>query len=116
MICDSQLFAAFMDSLKNPFLFVDNDHIIRYLNRAAKAHYSEGEKLIGRSILDCHNEDSRRQILEIFEKMKEGLEERLITDNERHRIYMRAVRDPLGRLLGYYERYEPPRKGAEPTP
>jgi hypothetical protein len=40
--------------------------------------------------------------------MRAGLAERLITDNEKHRIYMRAVRDGSGRLLGYYERYEPP--------
>lgn len=35
-------------------------------------------------------------------------EERLTTDNEKHRIYMRAVRDADGQVLGYYERYEPP--------
>ncbi len=42
--------------------------------------------------------------------MRTGLEERLITDNEKHRIYMRAVRDENGQVLGYYERYEPPTK------
>jgi hypothetical protein len=41
-----------------------------------------------------------------------GEEERLITDNEKHRIYMRAVRDADGKGLGYYERYAPPVKGA----
>ena len=44
---------------------------------------------------------------EIFEEMKNGLEERMITDSEQHRIYMRAVRDENGNLIGYYERYEP---------
>ena len=42
--------------------------------------------------------------------MHEGLDERLIADNEKHRIYMRAVRDEDGNVLGYYERYEPPAK------
>ena len=41
---------------------------------------------------------------------REGLDERLITDNEKHRIYMRAVRDGDGNVIGYYERYEPPVK------
>ncbi|NLV24700.1 MAG: PAS domain-containing protein [Deltaproteobacteria bacterium] len=113
MIPDLALYAAFMDSMKNPFLFVDTDHIIRYMNRAARAHYAAGEKLLGRSILACHNEDSQRQIVEIYEKMKDGLEEQLITDNARHQIYMRAVRDQSGNLLGYYERYEPPRQRDE---
>jgi len=43
----------------------------------------------------------------------EGLEERLITDNEEHRIYMRMVRDADGKVLGYYERYEPPKVGQD---
>jgi hypothetical protein len=30
------------------------------------------------------------------------------TDNEKHRIYMRAVRGLVGQVLSYYERYEPP--------
>ncbi len=42
--------------------------------------------------------------------MRAGEDERLITDNEKQRIFMRAVRDPNGTLLGYYERYEPPAK------
>ena len=100
---------AILDSLKNPVVFCDLDHIMCYMNKAAKSHYSEGESLIGKNVLECHNETSQKQMLEIFEEMKQGLEERLITDNEKYRIYMRAVRDDFGALLGYYERYEPPR-------
>jgi hypothetical protein len=53
-------------------------------------------------------------MVEILAAMQaEGLEERLITDNEKWRIYMRAVRDVDGEVLGYYERYEPPRTGQQ---
>jgi hypothetical protein len=53
-------------------------------------------------------------MIEILAAMQEqGLEEQLITDNDEHRIYMRAVRDQDGRVLGYYERYEPPAKKQE---
>jgi hypothetical protein len=31
----------------------------------------------------------------------------LISESDEQRVYMRAVRDGRGRLLGYYERYEP---------
>jgi DUF438 domain-containing protein len=110
MISPSLLF-SFMDSLKNPFLFADTEHVIRYMNKAAIAHYDEGEALLGRSLMDCHNEQSRKIIIEILKAMQEeGIDERLITDDEKHRIYMRAVRDGSGKLLGYYERYEPPMK------
>ena len=106
---DLELLDAFLDSLRHPFLFVDTEHVIRRMNRAAIAHYKEGEALLGRSIFDCHNETSCHMIREVFAAMEAGEDERLITDNRKHRIFMRAVRDRAGRLIGYYERYEPPR-------
>jgi len=109
---DSALLTAILDSLKDPLLFADTEHRIRYLNKAATTYYQEGRALLGRSLLDCHNEQSQRMIRDILAAMQaEGLEEQLITDNEKHRIYMRAVRDADGRVLGYYARYEPPRVG-----
>jgi PAS domain-containing protein len=106
---DASLVAAILDSLKDPILVADPAHITRYMNKAAIAYYDEGESLMGRSLLDCHNEASQHTMIDILARMQaEGLEEQLITDNEKHRIYMRAVRDPEGQVLGYYERYEPP--------
>ncbi|HSR34562.1 MAG TPA: PAS domain-containing protein [Anaerolineae bacterium] len=107
---DAKLMAAILDSLKDPILVADTGHMTLYMNKAAKAYYEEGEALIGRSLLDCHNERSQQMMIEILAEMHKGLEERLITDNEKHRIYMRVVRDPEGKVLGYYERYEPPRR------
>ncbi len=101
--------STLLDSLKDPFLFADTDHVILYMNKAAVAHYKEGSALLGRSLFDCHNPESQRRMVEILSAFQAGEEERLITDNEKHRIYMRAVRGADGRLLGYYERYEPPK-------
>jgi PAS domain-containing protein len=112
MIGATQL-AAILDSLRDPILFADTEHVTRYMNKAAIAFYEEGESLIGRSLLDCHNERSQQMMIEILAEMQGGLEERLITDNEEHRIYMRAVREADGTVLGYYERYEPPRADRE---
>jgi nitrogen-specific signal transduction histidine kinase len=110
---DATLMAAILDSLKDPILFADTEHVTQYMNMAAVAHYEEGETLVGRSLLDCHNEQSQKMMIEILAEMHEGLEERLITDNEKHRIFMRVVRDADGRVLGYYERYEAPRRMPE---
>lgn len=101
---------AILNSLKNPVVFCDMNHIIQYMNKAAIAHYNRGEGLLETNVLDCHNEISQKMMLEIFEEMKNGLDERLITDNKKYRIYMRAVRNESGALIGYYERYEPPVK------
>ena len=107
---DATWMAAILDSLKDPVLVADTEHVTRYMNKAAIVHYEEGETLIGRSLLDCHNEQSQQMMIEILAAMQnEGITEQLITDNEKHRIFMRVVRDADGQVLGYYERYEPPR-------
>jgi DUF438 domain-containing protein len=107
---DIPLLTAILDSLKAPLLFADTGHMIRYMNKAAIEHFDDGEALLGRSLMDCHNTESQRIIVEILDAMEAGEDERLITDNEEHRIYMRVVRDRVGKVLGYYERYEPPAK------
>jgi PAS domain-containing protein len=104
---DAAFLAAILDSSKDPVLVADTSHVTCYMNRAAIAHYEQGAGLIGRSLLECHNAQSQQMILEIWDAMHHGLEERLITDGEQERIFMRAVRGPEGELLGYYERYEP---------
>jgi DUF438 domain-containing protein len=105
---DTRTLVAVLDSLKDPILFADTDHVTRYMNKAAITYYTGEESLIGRSLLDCHNKQSQKMMIQILAAMHEGEEERLITDNEKHRVYMRAVRDAEGQLLGYDERYEPP--------
>jgi PAS domain-containing protein len=109
---DAMFLAAILDSLKDPVLVADTEHVTRYMNKAAIAYYEEGESLIGRSLLACHNPQSQQMMVDILAAMQhDELDEQLITDNEKHRIYMRVVRDGQGQVLGYYERYEPPRLG-----
>ncbi|MBN2565207.1 MAG: PAS domain-containing protein [Candidatus Eisenbacteria bacterium] len=105
---DADMLACILNSLKDPVLMADLEHKIVYMNDAAVAHYSEGASLLGSSLLDCHNAKSGEIIREVLEALRNGEDERLITDNERHRIFMRAVRGEDGELMGYYERYEPP--------
>jgi len=99
-------FRAIVDSLLDEVVFCDTDHVIRHMNPAAVEHYDEGAALLGTSIFDCHNDESSTVIREVFAEMQAGLPERKITDNDKMRIFMRAVRAPDGTLLGYYERYE----------
>jgi DUF438 domain-containing protein len=102
------IMAAILDSLKGPVLFADTNHVTRYMNKSAIAHYTDGESQIGRSLLDCHNKASQTMMVEILAAMHEGLEEQRISGEEGPRIYMRAVRGPDGQVLGYYERHDPP--------
>lgn len=113
-MADPALMAALLDSIKDPVLFAHTQHVIRYMNKAAIGHFDDGAALLGRSLLDCHNEDSRRKIIEISAAMEIGEDERLINEDDKQRIYMRAVRDTDAKLLGYYERYEPFVKPSRP--
>lgn len=106
---EQSVLAAILDSLDAPVLFVDAEHVIRYMNRAAVKHFEDGASLLGRSVMDCHNERSRRIIRETLEALRAGEDERLISDTAEHRIFMRAVRDESGEVIGYYERYAPPK-------
>ncbi len=105
---DEAYLAAVLDSLRDPLLVADAaSHEIVYMNKAAISHFKDGVDLLGRSLLDCHNEKSNAVILEVLEALAAGEEERLIHEDEKERIYMRAVRETDGDMIGYYERYEP---------
>ena len=101
---------AILDSLTEEVVFVDTEHTIRYMNQAGINHYAARGAAIGKSIFSCHNQQSAIRIKDIFKQLQAGVEEVLFADNEKHRVYMRAVRDDTGKLLGYYERYAPPRE------
>jgi PAS domain-containing protein len=105
-------FRALLDCVGTPVLFCDLDDRMVYMNLAAERHYARwgGRSILGRSVLDCHNNVSRDMIAEIKKRfaVEPDLEEVLITDSPKHRVYMRAVREN-GVLIGYFERYEPPK-------
>jgi transcriptional regulator with PAS, ATPase and Fis domain len=105
-----QFYESLLNSIKDPILVADTNHIVQYMNKAAINHYEEGENLMGSNLLLCHNDESQKMMLDILGEMKDGLEEKQITDNDKHRIFMRAVRDENDELIGYFERYEPPQK------
>jgi DUF438 domain-containing protein len=115
MPVDSAVLTAILDSLKDPVVLADTGHTVCYMNKAAEAHYEEGRMLLGRSVMACHNAASNAVIREVFAALENGEDERLITDSPERRIYMRAVRDADGKLIGYYERYEPKARAARPA-
>ena len=103
-------YESLLNSIKDPILFADTNHIVQYMNEAAISYYEDGENLLQSNLLECHNEESQKMMIEILAEMQNGLEEKMITDNEKYLIFMRSVRNDNGELLGYFERYEPPQK------
>jgi len=112
-LADAALHARILESLVDPVIVGDTEHKVIYMNGAAASHYTGGRSLMGTSLLDCHNENSRKVMIEVLQSFREGEDERIILDSEEKRIYMRAVRDESGELVGYYERYERPMGSAK---
>jgi DUF438 domain-containing protein len=77
------------------------------MNKPARRHYSKWGDVIGKSIFACHNENSRGIIEAAFRELVSGVREVMIVNSTKHRVYMRSVKDEAGKIVGYYERYDP---------
>jgi PAS domain S-box-containing protein len=113
---DSLTLRALLDSIADPIVFADSDHVIRYLNpAAARQHAAKGRTdLLGKSLADCHKPESMEKIRRIHAQLQDGVDEVFEAVNRKNqRVFVRAVRDDDRRLLGYYERFEP---NADPKP
>ena len=103
-----EIFCVDSGELDKPVVFVDTGPVLRYMTNPARRNYAKWGDAVGKSIFACHNEDSCRIIKDAYAQLEEGAREVMIIDTERHRVYMRAVRDESGVLAGYYERYDLP--------
>jgi len=100
---------AILDDIVHPVVFVDNTHVIRYLNAPARKRYYDQRgysELIGKSLFDCHNPASKKQILSIHARLAGGKKEICIGVFRGERIWVVGVSDAAGALIGYYERYD----------
>jgi sensor histidine kinase regulating citrate/malate metabolism len=110
MLDNSEIKSCVLESLNEPIVFVNTEHIILYMNLKAREEYSQWGDIIGKSIFHCHNQNSCQKIRECFLELQKGADELRFTSNEKHQVYIRAVRNSQGMLIGYYERYAPPVK------
>ena len=88
------------------------DHTIIYMNPAAGERYSKwgGMALMGKSLLDCHPPQANVMIKKVVAWFQESAEHNLIytfrSEKEKKDVYMVALRDEDGTLIGYYEKHE----------
>ncbi len=85
-------------------------HEIIYMNPAARERYRKHGELVGTSIFNCHNAESNAKIREVVEWFAKSPEHNLVftyhNDRENKDVYMVALRDENGELIGYYEKHE----------
>ncbi|MDE5823987.1 MAG: fatty acid/phospholipid synthesis protein PlsX [Lachnospiraceae bacterium] len=88
------------------------EHEIIYMNPAAIQRYAKwgGQVLVGKSLLDCHNLQSGEMIKKVLLWFTESTEHNRIytsyNEKENKDVYMVALRDDDGSLIGYYEKHE----------
>lgn len=105
-------FRSIIEQDKCPVVICNLEHEIIYMNPAAIARYhkSGGDKLIGTSLLNCHNDRSCEIIKKVIAWFEESTEHNIIytfhNTKENKDVYMVALRDENGALIGYYEKHE----------
>jgi len=108
----TQFFKSIVDEDRSPVVICDMNHIIIYMNPAACERYSKrgGVALLGKSLLDCHNSKSNEMIHKVIEWFGLSKENnRMFTvyvEKENTDVYMIALRNEQGELIGYYEKHE----------
>ena len=105
-------FKSVIDQDRAAVVLCDPEHTIVYMNPAAKVQYAAwgGEKLVGRSLMDCHSPDSCARIERVVDWFRADKAHNLVytfrNEKKNTDVYMVALRDEAGTLIGYYEKHE----------
>lgn len=108
----SQYFKSIIDEDRCAVVICNPEHEIIYMNPAAVARYekSGGARLVGQSLLECHGVRSQEMIRKVVAWFAVSTEHNRIytfhNEKENKDVYMVALRDEDGTLIGYYEKHE----------
>lgn len=108
----SKYFKSIIEQDRCAVAICNLENEIIYMNPTAIARYQKwgGAALIGKSLLDCHNPNSSKMIKKVvlwFAKSKENnIVYTSYNEKENKDVYMVALRDEDGTLIGYYEKHE----------
>ncbi len=104
----SMFFKSMIDQDPAPVVICDLEHRVIYMNPASIARYHTD--LTGKSLKACHNAESNEKIEKVVGWFAESKEHNVVytsrNDKENKDVYMVALRDENGTLIGYYEKHE----------
>ena len=104
----NKLFKSILNQDTAPVVVCNMDDIIVYMNPCAVERY-HGD-LTGSNLKDCHNAKSNEMIDKVLAWFGEGYDNNIIftyhNEKENKDVYMVALRDDDGTLIGYYEKHE----------
>lgn len=107
-----KLMKSVLEQDRAAVVLCDLEHTIVYMNPSAKKRYAKsgGGELVGKSVMGCHNEKSCEIIEKVVAWFAESRDNNMIytyrNEKENKDVYMVALRDEAGELIGYYEKQE----------
>jgi len=106
-----QMLSHLLDNYPYRIVYVDTDHVIRYMNKHAIQFFSIERGLgnmIGRPLFDCHPPQAQQKLIELAENAKTDHRSVFIglRNNGELRAYFNPVYDENDCFIGYFERYE----------
>lgn len=107
-----QYFKSMIDEDRCAVVVCDSEHTVIYMNPSACERYAKygGTALVGNSILNCHPSKANEMIIKVVDWFKEDKSHNRIytyhSNKENKDVYMVALRDEQGELIGYYEKHE----------
>lgn len=108
----AEFFKSVIDQDEQPVVLCDTAHTIIYMNPAAVRRYEKrgGAALVGQNLMACHNADSAAVIERVVAWFEQDAGHNRVfayrKESERADVYMIALRDGSGKLIGYYEKHE----------
>lgn len=104
----NKLLKSIADQDTAPVVICDINDIIVYMNPCAIKRYKGN--LTGNSIKDCHPPKANEMIEKVVSWFRESYDNNIMytyrNDTENKDVYMVALRDDDGTLIGYYEKHE----------
>lgn len=105
-------FKSIIDQDRCAIVICNLEHEIVYMNPTAVERYAKrgGAELVGKSLMDCHNPQSVEKIHKVVAWFAQSKENNIVytyyNEKENKDVYMIALRDGDGTLIGYYEKHE----------
>ncbi|MCH5194960.1 MAG: PAS domain-containing protein, partial [Oscillospiraceae bacterium] len=106
----SVFFKSVIDMDTAAVVICNLEHDIVYMNPAAAERYkkSGGYELMGKSLLDCHTPAANEKIKQVVDWFSKSTDNNRVytfyNAKENKDVYMIALRDDSGKLVGYYEK------------
>ena len=104
----SKFFKSIIDQDEAPVVICNLEHTVVYMNPASIKRYHTD--ITGKSLKNCHNAESNAKIDHVVAWFKASKDNNIVytsrNDKENKDVYMVALRDDVGELIGYYEKHE----------